>query len=162
MMRFSKSSQFYIEEYYSEIFLQLVDAVFQIGDPVFNSASLRCSFYTQSCGLLPISLIAKCSFLFSTTYFSSLLLPPSQHFWDVLLPSNSKCLSFFLKMVHFLNLNIWYVFYVLFWMKYGFMRFANHCILFLFTFYKVSQLFWNWACRSVAHAEYRGQKNGIM
>ena len=26
------------------------------------------------------------------------------------------------------------------------MRFANHCILFLFTFYKVSQLFWNWVC----------------
>ena len=26
------------------------------------------------------------------------------------------------------------------------MRFANHCILFLFTFYKASQLFWNWAC----------------
>ena len=50
------------------------------------------------------------------------------------------------KMVQFLNLNILYVFYVLFWIKYGFMRFANHCILFLFTFYKASQLFWNWAC----------------
>ena len=27
--------------------------------------------------------------------------------------------------------------------KYGFIRFANHCILFLFTFFSASQLFWN-------------------
>lgn len=26
------------------------------------------------------------------------------------------------------------------------MRFANNCILFLFTFYTQSQLFWTWSC----------------
>ena len=30
--------------------------------------------------------------------------------------------------------------------KYGFMRFANHCILFLFMFYTESQLFRSWGC----------------
>lgn len=37
----------------------------------------------------------------------------------------------FLKMVHFIILNIWYVFYILLWLKYGFMGYANHCILIL-------------------------------
>ena len=56
-------------------------------------------------------------------------------------------------MVHFLNLNISYIIYDLFWMKYEFIRFANHCILFLFTFYKVSQLFWKWAVYKSVEAD---------
>ncbi len=47
-----------------------------------------------------------------------------------------KCLTF----------NIWYVIYILLWIKYKFMRFVNYCIPFLFTICTVSQLFWNWVC----------------
>lgn len=35
----------------------------------------------------------------------------------------------------FLGLNIWYIFYVKLWLKYVFMSFVIHCILFFFTFY---------------------------
>ena len=64
--------------------------------------------------------------LSSQTFTDSGKHVPVPIFWDVLLPSNSKLPYFFLKSVQFLSLNIWYVFYVLFWIKYGFMRFANH------------------------------------
>lgn len=43
--------------------------------------------------------------------------------------------------VHFLHLNIWRVFYDLVWISNGFMRFANHLILFLFRFDRASQHF---------------------
>lgn len=39
----------------------------------------------------------------------------------------------FFLIAHFHSVNIWYVFCVLLWIKYGLMRFANHHILFLFT-----------------------------
>ena len=45
-----------------------------------------------------------------------------------------------------LSFNMWYVLYDLLGIKYGFMRFANHCILFLFIFYTASKLFWNCVC----------------
>lgn len=78
----------------------------------------------------------------STAKFSSLLLPVSQLFWDVFLPSNSKLANIFHEMVTFLTFNIWYVFYVLLWTENGLMRFERHCIL-LFTYYTVSWLFGN-------------------
>ncbi len=46
-------------------------------------------------------------------------------------------------MIHFLSLNIWYVIYVVFWIKYWNLKLPHHCILFLFTICTVSQLFWN-------------------
>lgn len=49
-------------------------------------------------------------------------------FWNLLLPSNSKCAN----IIKFLILNIWYVFSVLLWRKWGFIRLANHYILFLY------------------------------
>ncbi len=55
----------------------------------------------------------------------------SQYLHDI-----SKCLTF----------NIWYVIYILLWIKYKFMRFVNYCIPFLFTICTVSQLFWNRVC----------------
>ncbi len=42
----------------------------------------------------------------------------TQLFWDVLMPWNLKSTYFSLKMIHFLSLNIWYVNYVVFWIKY--------------------------------------------
>lgn len=51
----------------------------------------------------------------------------SQLFLDILLPSNWKWGIFFLKMMHFLSLNIWYVFYDVLRIQYGFKR-----MLFLF------------------------------
>ncbi len=71
----------------------------------------------------------------------------SQLFWDVLMPWNLKSTYFSLKMMHFLSLNIWYVIYVVFWIKYWNLKLPHHCILFLFTICTVSQLFWNRVCR---------------
>ncbi len=70
----------------------------------------------------------------------------SQLFWDVLMPWNLKSTYFPLKMIHFLSLNIWYVIYVVFWIKYWNLKLPHHCILFLFTICTVSQLFWNRVC----------------
>ncbi len=67
----------------------------------------------------------------------------SQLFWDVLMPWNLKSTYFSLKMIHFLSLKIWYVIYVVFWIKYWNLKLPHHCILFLFTICTVSQLFWN-------------------
>ena len=44
----------------------------------------------------------------------------SQLFRDVLLSSNLKLPYLFLKIVHFISLNMWYVSYFLLWIKYGF------------------------------------------
>ena len=57
--------------------------------------------------------------------------------------------------------------YVLSVIKSGFMRFVTHCILFLFTFYTSSQLFWKWGCRIAMkwwqeHVFHLHQLNGIM
>ncbi len=73
----------------------------------------------------------------------------SQLLWDVLMPWNLKSTYFSLKMIHFLSLNIWYVIYVVFWIKYWNLKRPHHCILFLFTICTVSQLFWNRVCISV-------------
>ncbi len=70
----------------------------------------------------------------------------SQLFWDVLMPWNLKSTYFSLKMIHFLSLNILYVIYVVFWIKYWNLKLPHHCILFLFTICTVSQLFWNRVC----------------
>ncbi len=70
----------------------------------------------------------------------------SQLFWDVLMPWNLKSTYFSLKMIHFLSLNLWYVIYVVFWIKYWNLKLPHHCILFLFTICTVSQLFWNRVC----------------
>ncbi len=76
----------------------------------------------------------------------------SQLFWDVLMPWNLKSTYFSLKMIHFLSLNIWYVIYVVFWIKYWNLKLPHHCILFLFTICTVSQLFWNRVCKTYLHA----------
>ena len=52
----------------------------------------------------------------------------SQLFLEVLLPSNLRWDNAFNEIVKCLN--IWYVFFVLMWIKYCFLGFANHCILF--------------------------------
>ncbi len=62
------------------------------------------------------------------------------------MPWNLKSTYFSLKMIHFLSLNIWYVIYVVFWIKYWNLKLPHHCILFLFTICTVSQLFWNRVC----------------
>ncbi len=77
----------------------------------------------------------------------------SQLFWDVLMPWNLKSTYFSLKMIHFLSLNIWYVIYVVFWIKYWNLKLPHHCILFLFTICTVSQLFWNRVCSYQVHQE---------
>ncbi len=74
----------------------------------------------------------------------------SQLFWDVLMPWNLKSTYFSLKIIHFLSLNIWYVIYVVFWIKYWNFKLPHHCILFLFTICTVSQLFWNRVCTWLA------------
>jgi len=73
-------------------------------------------------------------FRFTTTYFSSLLLPLSQLFWDVLLSSNSRWANIFHAIVKCLAFNIWYAFYVLLGIKHLFMRFPNHSFYSVRTF----------------------------
>ncbi len=75
----------------------------------------------------------------------------SQLFWDVLMPWNLKSTYFSFKMIHFLSLNIWYV---VFWIKYWNLKLPHHCILFLFTIYTVSQLFWNRVCNISPHFKF--------
>ncbi len=75
----------------------------------------------------------------------------SQLFWDVLMPWNLKSTYFSLKIIHFLSLNIWYVIYVVFWIKYWNLKLPHHCILFLFTICTVSQLFWNRVCTCILY-----------
>ncbi len=70
----------------------------------------------------------------------------SQLFWDVLMPWNLKSTYFPLKMIHFLSLNIWYVIYAVFWIKYWNLKLPHHSILFFFPICTVSQLFWNRVC----------------
>lgn len=65
----------------------------------------------------------------------------------------------FLKMFYFLTFNIWYAVYVLLWIKFWFLRFANHCILFLFTFCTTSWLFQNWGCKYGALMNYPHSPN---
>ena len=55
-------------------------------------------------------------------FFFHLFVAPSQLFWDMLQPSNSKLPYFVLKIVQFLSLNIWYVLNGRLWMTYEFMR----------------------------------------
>ncbi len=74
----------------------------------------------------------------------------SQLFWDVLMPWNLKSTYFSLKIKNVLSSNIWYVIYVVFWIKYWNLKLPHHCILFLFTICTVSQLFWNRVCRKKA------------
>ncbi len=76
----------------------------------------------------------------------------SQLFWDVFMPWNLKSTYFSLKMIHFRSLNIWYVIYVVFWIKYWNLKLPHHCILFLFTICTVSQLFWNRVCRQKTYS----------
>ncbi len=76
-------------------------------------------------------------------------------FWDVLMPWNLKSTYFSLKIIHFLSLNIWYVIYVVFWIKYWNLKLPHHCILFLFTICTVSQLFWNRVCNISVKARDR-------
>ena len=70
---------------------------------------------------------------------------PVPAFRDVLLPWKfTLSLYFSRKKINCFTFSIWYVFYVLLWIKCLFMKCANHFILFLFTFYTASQPFWNW------------------
>ncbi len=68
----------------------------------------------------------------------------SQLFWDVLMPWNLKSTFWFyfsLKMIHFLSLNIWYVIYVVFWIKYWHLKLPHHCILFYSQFEQCPNIF---------------------
>ncbi len=92
----------------------------------------------------------------------------SQLFWDVLMPWNLKSTYFSLKIINCLSLNIWYVIYVVFWIKYWNLKLPHHCILFLVTICTVSQLFGNRVCiynfnSCLAHFKYIGSlRTGIM
>jgi len=59
------------------------------------------------------------------------------------------------KMSH----NIWCVFCVVLFMKYSFLGFTNHCILFLFSSYTTSQLFWTWGCKLLSYANITWRSN---
>ncbi len=98
--------------------------------------------------MLPIDLIS-CKlvlqlFLICTFNFSGLLLLPVPTFLECVALMKSKWANIWHDISKCLTFNIWYVIYILLWIKYKFMRFVNYCIPFLFTICTVSQLFWNW------------------
>ncbi len=84
-------------------------------------------------------------FLICTFNFSGLLLLPVPTFLECVALMKSK-MDIWHDISKFLTFNIWYVIYILLWIKYKFMRFVNYCIPFLFTICTVSQLFWNRVC----------------
>lgn len=47
----------------------------------------------------------------------------------------------------------------LFLTKHGCMKFAIHCILFLFTLYTAPQLSWNWGCKLISYSTLYNTKN---
>ncbi len=100
--------------------------------------------------MLPIDLIS-CKlvlqlFLTCTFNFSCLLLLPVPTFWECVALMKYKWANIWHDISKCLTFNIWYVIYILLWIKYKFMRFVNYCIPFLFTICTVSQLFWNRVC----------------
>ncbi len=95
--------------------------------------------------MLPIDLIS-CKlvlqlFLICTFNFSGLLLLPVPTFLECVALMKSKWANIWHDISKCLTFNIWYVIYILLWIKYKFMRFVNYCIPFLFTICTVSQLF---------------------
>jgi len=130
-MEYSKPLQFNVEEHYSGVAPHFSDVFGRLlnlcqSSILRDSVSLRCFLYPII--LVPINLISPPAVSFCTEYFSSLLLPPSQTFWDMLLPSISGWANIFHEIVKCLPLKIWYVFYFLLWLKYWLMRTASHCI----------------------------------
>lgn len=80
------------------------------------------------------------------TWLVSLFLPLSQLFWDPLLASNFKLVNIFHKIVKCLSLNIYYVLYILLWIKYLVNdSYSSNLFCFYLTF-TASQLFWTWSC----------------
>lgn len=53
-------------------------------------------------------------------------------------------------MVELFVLNIWNVYYVLYWITQGVVKFANYCIMCLFTVDRMSQPCWSWGCKTQA------------
>ncbi len=74
-------------------------------------------------------------------------MPPSQLFWDLYQASNLKLAHFVHKIVKFLSLNIFYVIYVLLWIKYWLMWFEILLVFILFKFKKTSQHFQKSGCK---------------
>lgn len=123
-----------------------------------NHNTLIC--YQLTC--LPVE-CSKQVFL-SIPQLPSLKLPLSQLFWNMLqqiqnnVTKNTVCY----KTEHLISCMCiqWNI---------GCKWFANHCILFLFTFHIVSQLFWHWGCTSVCtitqcqyHTDWLFEKNVNM
>ncbi len=108
-----------------------------------DTATLRGSFYTQSCcqlTLISCKLVLQL-FLICTFNFSGLLLLPVPTFLECVALMKSKMsqyLAWHFKMSHF---NIWYVIYILLWIKYKFMRFVNYCFLFYSQFVQCPNFF---------------------
>lgn len=117
IIRYSKSSELYVDKCYSEIVPQVADAFYflQIDEPqhIFTSEKLclfKRPFYTQSCWVLifmPVNL--KCSSIFPAFCWPH----PNFFLFFLLLVLSSKWATVFLKMLLF----------PLLWIKYGFMMF---------------------------------------
>ena len=130
-MEFSKSVQSYIEAHYSEITSERW---------CLSSSLLVPNRVTDQ---LPVNLICwemfLQLFLLKTTFFSSLLLPPSPLFWVALLPSNSRWANIYNEIVKCLTFNIWH----LLWMKlvYGiFKSMHSASFAFLHSIYTVMEM----------------------
>ncbi len=132
-----------LEQLVSSVPTRLQTVIKRRGDYIYIYAFSR-RFYPKR---LTFRLYMYCQYVSGCHTVVNMAL--SQLFWDVLMPWNLKSTYFSLKIIHFLSLNIWYVIYVVFWIKYWNLKLPHHCILFLFTICTVSQLFWNRVCISL-------------
>ncbi len=128
-------------------------SIWGIGDPLPILTSER-DCHSERLFLYPIMFpidLISCKlvlqlFLICTFKFSGLLLLPVPTFLECVALMKSKMTNIWHDISKYLTFNIWYVIYILLWIKYKFMRFVNCCIPFLFTICTVSQLFWNRVC----------------
>lgn len=129
MTWYSKSSQFCVEEHYSEIICLYLNIFIQTGEPLpvvtSNKFTLKCDFYAQ-CQLVQfdIKCSSSCLLFVPLTHFCRRLLPLPWPFLNISLPSNSKLLY---SEIQYFGLNCWYNYYFSLWIKYRFIKFANHC-----------------------------------
>ncbi len=117
---------------------------------LFPSRLLRDTGHSERPLFIPnhvaIDLISCKLVLYVHLTLSGLLLLPVPTFLECVALMKSKMSHIWHDISKCLTFNIWYVIYILLWIKYKFMRFVNSCIPFYSPICTVSQLFWNRVC----------------
>ena len=127
------------EEHFFEIGPQFLDSLSETGEPqpiltferLCLSEILLYSVMLLTCWQLIKFVSSSICFWFALIMFQPFVAPA---FLRYIIPIKVKMSQNFHEMVNCLCFNIWYFLYVLLRIKYGLMRLANHCTLFLYIF----------------------------